>query len=140
MNTTVKKRSKKGKTVKSSGKVKLHPVAIILLALFLIMLILLGIHNINVQLNEEVRVLQEQLNQVNSEIDSKNGQIMSNADLKTVEAQARALGMTEAQPQQFIYEAAAKKQTVISSSPVGLNDYLSFYKQVRREGLWPQGQ
>ena len=104
------------------------------------MLILLGIHNINVQLNEEVRVLQEQLNQVNSEIDSKNGQIMSNADLKTVEAQARALGMTEAQPQQFIYEAAAKKQTVISSSPVGLNDYLSFYKQVRREGLWPQGQ
>lgn len=110
----------------------------VLASVFVLMILLLFLHSYIVSLNSEVRELQSQLDAVNAEIDSKNGRLLSSADLSVVEEQARALGMTEAQPGQYIYEAAAKKNTVFNDSPVGLFDYIDFFKQVRNERLWPQ--
>ncbi len=127
----------KNKIKKKKGLV-LNKGILAIILLFIIALALLFLHSYNVALNEEVRSLQQELDDVNSEIDSKKGQIMSAADLQTIETQARALGMTEPKPEQYIYESSAQKQTVISDSPVGLYDYLIFFQQVRNENLWPQ--
>lgn len=125
--------------VRKKKKVKFQiPSAMVALVIaFIIMLGLLFIRSYIVSLNEDVRYLQNELDNINSEIDSKNGRLISNADLKSIESQARALGMTEASPTQYVYESAAKKQTVISDSPVGLYDYISFLVQIRNENLWP---
>lgn len=110
---------------------------ITLLIFFSVALLLLLLNNWSVRLNEDIRNLQSDLDFVTSQIDSKNGQIMSSADLKAIESEARALGMTEADPSQYVYETAARKQSVITDSPVGLYDYLEFFQQVRNERLWP---
>lgn len=111
-----------------------------LIGLFCILIILLFFQSHIVRLNEDVRTLQSELDTINAEIDSKNGRLISNTDLKTIEAQARSYGMTEAQPNQYVYETAAKKQKNISNNNVGLYDYISFFVQIRSEGLWPQVQ
>ena len=125
---------------KKKKKARIPKGILTIIILFLVALALLFLHNENVGLNEEVRNLQSQLDEINAQIDSKNGQLMSGADLKAVETQARALGMTEPKPEQYIYESSAKKQTVIADSPIGLYEYLLFFQQVRNENLWPQEQ
>lgn len=137
MNTSEK--IKKLRRAKKRNK-QLQFLVLIAGIIILICFLFLALIVKNFSLNKEVRILQTELNDLNSEIDSKNGQIMSNADLKAIESEARALGMTEATPEQYVYESAAKKQTVIFDSPVGLYDFLRFFQQVRNENLWPQGQ
>lgn len=116
------------------------PGVLLLICVFAVTLCFLFLRSWTISLNKDVTQLQQQLTEVNAEIDSKNGRFVSNADLQAIEAQARALGMTEARPEQFVYETAAKKQTVLSDSPVGLYNYLSFFRQVRNGNLWPQKQ
>lgn len=131
--------SRRNRKKKKAG-IKIPSVMIALMIAFLIMLGLLFIRSWIVSLNEDVRYLQSELDTINAEIDSKSGRLISNADLKSIEAQARALGMKEADPSQYVYESAAKKQTTLSNSPVGLYDYISFLIQLRNENLWPVEQ
>lgn len=113
---------------------------LIIIGLFLALFILLCLRSYIVVLNRDVQNLQTELSEINSEIDSKNGRLISNTDLKEVEAKARSYGMSEAQPSQYVYETAAKKQKNITNKQVGLYDYITFFVQLRNEGLWPQVQ
>ena len=88
-------------------------------------------------LNAQVSDKQQELSDVQSEIDSKEGQLISGADLKNIEAQARALGMTEATSSQYIYETSSAKNLNNQGKQPGLYEYLSMFRQIREGNLWP---
>ncbi len=131
----VKKKSKK-KSVKLTRRFSI-PISIKLgVSLFLLTVIFLLLHSWIYQLNIEIKQLQDQLNTVQAEIDDKDGRLHSSTNLKEIEAQARSYGMKEATNDQYIYESAAKKQTVLPNTSVGLIDYLNFFTQYRDRFLW----
>lgn len=114
---------------------RVPPGILVLVGIFLVCVGLLFLHSWKTSLNEEVRVLQKELNQVQSEVDSKNGKLMGTANLTQIEEQAKALGMAAAQPSQYVYETAAQKDA--EERRIGIYDYIHFYDLVREEDLWP---
>lgn len=113
-----------------------RPSNVILAAGFILLLGLLFARSATYTLNQQVYELEQELSQVQGEIDSKEGQLISSADIKEVEEQARALGMTEAQPGQYIYESYSQKNISNGELP-GFADYLSMFREIREGMLWP---
>lgn len=113
-----------------------RPSSVILVVAFILLLGLLFLRSTTYSLNQQVYELEQELTQVQGEIDSKEGQLISSADIKEVEEKARALGMTEAKPGQYIYESYSQKNISNGELP-GFTDYLSMFKEIRENMLWP---
>lgn len=113
-----------------------RPSNVILVVAFILLLGLLFLRSTTYSLNQQVYELEQELTQVQGEIDSKEGQLISSADIKEVEEKARALGMTEAKPGQYIYESYSQKNISNGDLP-GFTDYLSMFKEIRENMLWP---
>ncbi|MGI6108253.1 MAG: septum formation initiator family protein [Eubacteriaceae bacterium] len=132
--TSGKTGSRRQKKKATAGDKKL---ALVLILVFICAIGILFQSSTILSLNKEVSSLEQELQDAKSEVDSKKGRLISSTDLNSIEAQARALGMTEATSSQYVYETSSAKNLNNSGKQPGLYEYLSMFRQIREGNLWP---
>lgn len=95
-------------------------VMIIGLLTFLAMVGILFQHAEITQKNTEIRTLQKTLEDAIQVNDSKEGQLVTNMNLQSIEAQARGYGMTEPVQEQYRRELVTEKkdESIMSDSEI----------------------
>ena len=110
---TIPKKKEKRMTISSY-------VMIIGLLAFLAMVGILFQHTVITEKNTEIRSLQKTLDEAIQANDSKEGQLVTNMNLQSIEAQARAYGMTEPVQEQYRREVVTEKkdESIMSDSEI----------------------
>jgi cell division protein FtsL len=96
-------------------------VIIIAIVAFIAMIGILFQHTVITEKNTEIRELQKTLDDAVQVNDSKEGQLVTNMNLQSIEAQARSYGMTEPVQEQYRREVIAgvkDNQTLTDSEKV----------------------
>lgn len=95
-------------------------VMIIGLIAFVAMIGILFQHAVITQKNTEIRSLQKTLEDATQVNDSKEGQLVTNMNLQSIEAQARGYGMTEPVQEQYRRELITekKKESLLTDSQI----------------------
>ncbi|MGV8905357.1 MAG: hypothetical protein ACOH15_02025 [Acetobacterium sp.] len=110
--TKRRERSKKRKKGKKHLTLASYVVMACIITFIVMSLLLFQKSNIN-ELNSDIRGLQKDLEVVVQANDSKEGQLVTNMNLQTIEAQARGYGMTEPLPEQYRREITEKSDPVL---------------------------
>lgn len=106
---TTKKRVKMPKPKKKHMTTSSYVMIIGLIA-FVAMIGILFQHAVITEKNTEIRELQKSLEDAIQVNDSKEGQLVTNMNLQSIEAQARGYGMTEPVQEQYRRELVTEKK------------------------------
>ncbi|MBC3795846.1 hypothetical protein GH810_01245 [Acetobacterium paludosum] len=101
-----KRRSKQKKKILTPSSY----IAMTALVVFAVMAGLLFQHSMITEKNTEILSLQKTLNEAIQANDSKEGQLVTNMNLQSIEAQARSYGMTEPTQAQYRKEVVSEQK------------------------------
>jgi len=109
---SITKRRRKPKKNKKRLTLASYVVMACIITFVVMSLLLFQKSDIN-ELNSEIRGLQKTLEVAVQANDSKEGQLVTNMNLQTIEAQARGYGMKEPLPEQYRREITEKSDPVL---------------------------
>lgn len=127
MATAYRKREKIKKTEKRLT-ISSYVIIIAIIA-FIAMIGILFQHTVITEKNTEIRELQKTLDDAIQVNDSKEGQLVTNMNLQSIEAQARSYGMTEPVQEQYRREviAGVKDSSALTDSQKVRNWFESLF-------------
>lgn len=93
-------------------------IVILSVVVFIIMLLILVQHSYISKLDTDIRDLETQLQEIQSENDSKEGQITAGQNLSQIEEKARSYGMQDPTADQYVYVTAESQNDNTSEQSV----------------------